>query len=600
MHLRTILPVALVFLCTHSRAQFPDSFTRRVSAISDPAQRLEQYITYLEPLAARDFNAAMAGGAPALRLARSLGNTAAAGRIERVLGEASYFKGQYDVAAGHLYRSVQLLENSGQPVYLGHSLNALAKLYRKTRDLPRALQHYERALGIFREAGDSAGVSMILNESGVVFEYAGNYDAAAARYSASLRIDEERRDPLGISYALSNLAGVFILQKKFAAAEQFLLRALRVRQELKDSFALALTYSDLGSLYLSAQDLGSARSYTDTSNRLAAAMGYRELQRNNLDLLARIAEAGGNNAAALALYRQKSALQDSLFSLEKARSIEELNTRFETLKKEQTIREQQFALDRKNLLLIASAALLVLGTALAYSGYRRRRLVHRHALQQLLIQQQEAATRAIIEAEESERQRIAKELHDGVGQMMSAARMNLSSLGSRLPLGDADNRKTFDNVITLVDESCREVRAVSHNMMPNALLRSSLAAALRAFIDKIDIKALQVHLYTEGLDDRLEDNVQTVLYRVVQECVNNVIRHSGASRLDISLIREGNELTATIEDNGSGFDPQEAAQGLGLRNIRTRIGYLKGSVDFDSRPGRGTLVAFTVPLQERI
>ncbi|RYZ23940.1 MAG: tetratricopeptide repeat protein [Chitinophagaceae bacterium] len=596
MHLRSAFLTALTLLCTCAAGQFPDSFMRRVSAISNPALRLEQYIAHLEPLATRDFDAAMTGGARALALARSLGDSAAAGRVERVLGEASYFKGQYDIAAAHLYRSVQLLEKTDHRQHLGHSLNALAKLYRKTRDLPRALQHYDRALALFRETGDSAGASMILNESGVVFEYAGDYDAAAARYGASLRIDEGRGDQLGISYALSNLAGVYTLQKKYGEAERYLLRALKVRHELKDTFALALNYSDLGTLFLSANAPGRARSYTDTSQRLAVAMGYRELQRNNLDLLARIAEASGDHASALALYRKKSALQDSIISVEKARSIEELNTRFETLKKEQTIREQQYAIARRNFGLIASAALLLLGAALAYSVYRRRRLAHRHALQQLLIEQQEAATRAIIEAEESERQRIAKDLHDGVGQMMSAARMNLSALRSRLPLADGDNRQTFENVIALVDDSCREVRAVSHNMMPNALLKSSLAAAVREFIDKIDHRALQVQLYTEGLDERLEANVETVLYRVVQECVNNVIKHSGASRLDIAIIREGRELTATVEDNGRGFEPGASADGLGLRNIRTRIGYLKGSVEFDSRPGRGTLVALMVPL----
>ena len=95
----------------------------------------------------------------------------------------------------------------------------------------------------------------------------------------------------------------------------------------------------------------------------------------------------------------------------------------------------------------------------------------------------------------------------------------------------------------------------------------------------------------------MESNLETVLYRVIQECVNNVIKHSGANHLDISLIKDKDGISATIEDNGKGFDAREskAFEGLGLKNIRTRIEYLKGTVDFDSTPGRGTLVAIHVP-----
>src|SRR5438045_837600 len=135
-------------------------------------------------------------------------------------------------------------------------------------------------------------------------------------------------------------------------------------------------------------------------------------------------------------------------------------------------------------------------------------------------------------------------------------------------------------------------------MMPNALLKSNLSSAIREFIDKLDQKKLQVHLYTEGLDERLDSNIETVFYRVIQECVNNVIKHAAATTLDISLIKDKDGISATIEDNGTGFDAsdKEKLNGLGLKNIITRIEYLKGTVEFDSTPGKGTLVALHVPV----
>ena len=153
-------------------------------------------------------------------------------------------------------------------------------------------------------------------------------------------------------------------------------------------------------------------------------------------------------------------------------------------------------------------------------------------------------------------------------------------------------------MIQLVDESCREVRTVSHIMMPNALMKNNLSAAIHAFVEKLDKKSLQVHVYTEGLEQRLDSNTELVLYRVLQECVNNVIRHAGASTLDISVTRSAESIVATVEDNGRGFDITDKTkpEGMGLKNIRARVEYLKGTVDIDSIPGQGTVIAIHVPL----
>ena len=134
--------------------------------------------------------------------------------------------------------------------------------------------------------------------------------------------------------------------------------------------------------------------------------------------------------------------------------------------------------------------------------------------------------------------------------------------------------------------------------MPNALLKAGLAVAIRDFIQKIDHRALEVNLYTDGMNERLSANVESVLYRVIQECVNNVIKHSGANKLDLSLIRDEDGLCITVEDNGNGFDTtviSEKDTGIGLKNMQTRISYLKGSIEWDSKPGNGTVVMIYIP-----
>ena len=224
---------------------------------------------------------------------------------------------------------------------------------------------------------------------------------------------------------------------------------------------------------------------------------------------------------------------------------------------------------------------------------QKRKSEHQKKIQLEIIKQQDLSMKAVIEAEEKERQRIAADLHDGIGQLLSAAKMNLSAveddvLESKKPI--------MEKAIALIHESAKEVRDVAHNLMPNVLLKKGLSNAVQEFLNKIDGRVIQVKLHAEGINTKLESNVEAVLYRVIQECVNNVIKHSKASHLDIGITMDNEGISVSIEDNGVGFNPaQIKSDGIGLSNTRSRIEYLKGQMDIDSSPGKGTLIAIFVP-----
>ncbi len=278
--------------------------------------------------------------------------------------------------------------------------------------------------------------------------------------------------------------------------------------------------------------------------------------------------------------------------------------KIETAAKEQKIKllateneVQQLELLKRNIFLAVIGAILLLTLLLGYLFYNRYKLKQEARLHKEVIVQQDLATKAVLNAEENERKRISGELHDGLGQMFSAVKMNLSALTDGLNFKDEHSKEMFGKTMNLVDESCKEVRVISHQMAPNVLLKSGLAAAVRDFISKIDSRKLKINLETFGLQDRLDQNIETVLYRVIQETVNNVIKHSGANSLDIQLNKDNDGVNAMIEDNGKGFDISllEKFEGIGLKNIRTRVNFLKGTVDFSSSPGEGTLIAIFIP-----
>ena len=597
MKIITTLGCCLLFVSSFSQTSVIDSLKKVIASKAPASQRLQSCISICEQLSTRDFDATITYANTGIQLARSLGDSFSVAVCKRSLGIAYYFHGMFNDAATNYYEAIAILEKTNQPKQLALTYNDLAKLQRKTRDFSRSLANYDKAMALFKQLNDSASISMIWNESGVVFEYQKNYKEALLRYNKSLQMARLMQDKLGESYALNFIAGVQTIQKDYVSAEQNLLACIEIRKAIKDTFALALAYTDLGVTYLQAGQYEKSIALLLQSNQYADLTHYADLKLNNLVHLASAEKAKGNFRQALAYQELGGVLKDSLYNISKVKQINELEAKYQTARKDQEISLQKFEITKRNYWLIGTGILLALASMLGYSYYRRFRLKKEKQLQDEIIKQQDLSTKAILQAEENERERIARELHDGVGQMMSAAKMNLSAFESDLKMEDGKQKTAYDRIVNLVDESCREVRAVSHQMMPNALLKKGLASAIREFTDKIDYRILKVDLYSEGLNERIDTNTETVLYRVVQECVNNVIKHSGANHLDISLIKDHDGISVTIEDNGKGFNTteKENAEGIGLKNIRTRITYLKGTVDFDSTPGKGTLVAIHVP-----
>ncbi len=591
-----LLVFSASYYCPHAQQYVFDSLNFVIANSSD-AEKIKAYFLLEEKLLFKDFDACLAASQNGAGLAIKMNDSSSYGGFQNAIGRAYYFKGDYDSAAIYYYKALGILRRSGDRPKLALVLNDLGKLYRKTKDLSRALQMYDEAFDIYKKLNDENGMATILNESGVVFEYKQEYDEAISRYKRSLAIRQKMNDTVGIAYSLNFIGGAATLQKNFTEAEDNLLRSLELRKLLKDSFSIALSHGDLGFMYKEQNNLDKAIEQYNLSNAIATDMKFMDLMLSNYKELAAIAEKKGDYALSLEYYKKQTGLKDSIYTGEKMKQIEQLNAKYQSEKREQQLRLQQTEISRKNYLLagisLASALLVLFG----YTFYRKRQLQNKMVLQDEVMKQQDIAAKAVINAEENERRRIAADLHDGVGQMMSAAKMNLSAFENEISFRDETQKNYFDKLIALVDESCKEIRSVSHQMMPNALLKSGLASAVREFIDRIDNRIIKINLHTEGLNERLDSNTETVLYRVIQECVNNVIKHSGASNLDISLIRDTDGISATVEDNGRGFDTagREQSEGIGLKNIRSRVEFLKGTVDFDSSPGKGTLVAIHIP-----
>ena len=536
----------------------------------------------------------------ALAIRKATNDLAGQGYCLRSLGNLQFDKNNYTEALAYYLDAVPLFEKGndlkglcGDYIWIGNVFN------QGLRQFDKAVEYFHKSLDIAQQLNDTALIGYNYNNLGQAFYNDHKLDQSLTYYQKSKLLKEALKDDYGIGSAYGNISNVYFDQKKYALALAYNDSSLAIRERVNDKKGIATCYLNGANIQLQINNLEVAYAWYQKAIALGTEIDFHEPIIESYSGLSSYYEKKGDAPLALEFYKKYKSASDSIYNADVAEQLHSLQIKFETEKQANRLQEQAFQLSQKNYIIISSLVLLVLVSLLGYSYYRRYRLRQEKKLQTEIMKQQDLSTRAVLKAEEDERERIARELHDGVGQMMSAAKMNLSSFETDLHLQTEKQKIAYGRIVDLVDESCREVRSVSHQMMPNALLKKGLASAISEFVDKIDNRILKVDLYSEGLNERIDSAVETVLYRVVQECVNNVIKHSGANHLDISLIKDSDGISVTIEDNGKGFDTSnpEKFEGIGLKNIRTRIQYLKGTVDFDSTPGNGTLVAIHVPVE---
>lgn len=197
----------------------------------------------------------------------------------------------------------------------------------------------------------------------------------------------------------------------------------------------------------------------------------------------------------------------------------------------------------------------------------------------------------MLRGQEEERGRLARDLHDGLGGMLSGVRQTLNVVKGNQYIPEA-SANSFNRALEMLDSSISELRRVARNMMPEALLKFGLKDAVEDLCHNFSGPSLKVQCQAFGLENRLPESTEVIVFRIVQELLNNVVKHAGADQVLLQLLRDGNRFHLTIEDNGRGFDPKklEEAAGIGWINIRSRVNYLGGEMDLRSAPGKGTSV----------
>jgi signal transduction histidine kinase len=399
--------------------------------------------------------------------------------------------------------------------------------------------------------------------AGLLYMNLNSLNEANESFNKSLAIAERNNAVFSIIQSRMQLGRVLTLQKRFREAESVLLPLLDDIKKTNVAAQFSIIY----------------------------------------DYLSRLYEEWDNYKLALKYYKQFKEISDSVASEQNKQFASGLEIKYETEKKESRIKQleveqqlQQLAMRQKNTLnyfLAGSAIVLLIISLLSYRNYRQKQKLQQQRIRELEKEKHLTATEAVLKGEEQERTRLAKDLHDGLGGMLSGIKYSFQTMKGNLIM-TPDNQQAFERSMDMLDSSIKEMRRVAHNMMPEALVKFGLDVALKDFCNDINQSgALQVSYQSIGLANADIDQITAItIYRIVQELINNTMKHASAKSAIVQVSKTNDTISITVEDDGKGFDPIiiQQAKGIGWSNIHSRVDYLKGKLDVRSEAGKGTSV----------
>jgi two-component system, NarL family, sensor kinase len=316
-----------------------------------------------------------------------------------------------------------------------------------------------------------------------------------------------------------------------------------------------------------------------------------------------------NTKDAFTTLQQAMRLKDSLVTETNVKQINLLGAFYEFEKQQNEISRlqnekaiQAVSVKQKSVLnkvFVASIlGLLVLGY-LGYSNFKKRQQLakHQQELQNQKIidlekNKQLLTVEAMVKGQEEERSRIAKDLHDGLGSLLSGAKLSFINVQETLQLPDL-GKASYEKSLSLLDNAIVDLRKVAQNLMPEAMAKFGLHEALKDFINSIQTSSAAKIVYQQFGEQRKFDSMAEIfIYRIIQELVNNALKHANSSQIIVQLIISSRKVEIAVEDNGKGFDKENLAftKGAGMANIRYRVQYFNGIYDIITAPGKGTSV----------
>lgn len=475
-----------------------------------------------------------------------------------------------------------------------------SEVYKNIKLFDQALFYAKKSFYYANKSQDSAYIIQSTAFLGDAYRAAGKSKEALNTLRTVLILAESRGDIYSQGDINYFLCSYYYDKKDYSSASKYCKKALDLYTQQHAEDRIISVLAELADIYFLNKDFAHAKEtllkqkeLIGIGNTMEERYVYKGLA--NIDLINKDINSWQRNTTLA------DSLEDLFTSSAVKKAVLEINTKYQTSLKEKKIILLQEQKNIQKVLIIGLLLSLMILTVFGLFFYRyinQKKIITEQENIQLKQEKQLMTMDNILKVQEEERSRVAKDLHDGLGGMLSGIKLNLSAMKGNVILQQQD-AGLFAKSIEQLDNAISEMRRVAHNMMPESLLKFGLSQAVQDYCESLnESKVIQVTFKNLGLNERLENSVEIVLYRIIQELVNNVIKHANAKHVFIQLSKNEHLLTLTVEDDGKGFDVKsiENIRGFGLTNIQSRVDYLKGSLNIDSNIETGTSVFVEIPL----
>ena len=627
----------------------PDSLLKKLNTTTNDSVRVRTMLDIGESIESRSTEKSLIYYRQALELAQKIQNKRLILSSLVNLGIGHMESNNLDTAVTYFNLAMPVAAGLRDTNRIAVVYSNLGNAYRYKKDRIKALENFQRSIDLLEKKNDSLrlpavyqNVSIFLTEnndyresivySNKAYRMASAQDDDYTACNALISMSDawfnlgnpgkqfdllqkalplaKRTGDLEESCAIyNNLGFYFITKKDFQKALRQYKLSYEYAAQMANHFHLCEACTRMAEIYQKISKQDSALKYAKKAEDFAREIGSRSDLKEIYLTRAEIEKSMGRANEAYGFLSKALYLGDSLYTTAVSEKIAEMEARYESEKKQQQItaleKDRQISLlslKQKvifNWLMAGLALTLLVVSFLIYLNLRRSRMIARQTekMQQQRIVELEKdhellVVNSLLKGQEEERGRLARDLHDGLGGLLSGVKFSMHHMKDNL-IVTSENMAVFERSLDLIDTSIAELRRIAHNMMPEGLVSYGLDEALKQYCSSINTNGmLRVTYQSVGLSTRMAEAVEITAYRIIQELLNNVLKHAAATEATVQVVREEGRLNIVVEDNGRGFDMKslDEKKGAGWVNIRARVDYLKGQLELNSEPGRGTQV----------
>ena len=561
----------------------------------------------------------------AFLIANSINNKYEQAECLNKLGLIYKKAGEYDKCLDNLFKSLAIRKSLGDSAKIGSSFENIGQVYKniglksgdkktKAENIDTALVYYHKSRKIKEKTGNPEYLGSVYNGLGILYRLRNNLDSSILYYNKTAIIYTVLNDTLKLAKTFSNIGNVYTSRKNYSKATEYYKKAEFNYEAVNSIVGLGQVYFNLGSINQAIKNTDLAVEYYQKSIEKFKQANYKEYVDYVFESLSNLYEKNNRYKDALAYYKIYNSYKDSILNEEKVKAIAELEISYKTKEKEQELslekeKSARIYSEKKNkelMLYILGSLIILILIIVAYiiRNFRQKQklniqeiTIKKQEINRLLQEQEIRSYAALLEGQDSERKRIAEDLHDRLGSTLSTVKLHFQSIEKKIDDLKLDSKKQYDVAYNLLDNAVREVREIAHNLSSGILNKFGLGAALKDLKNTIETSnEIKVDLFLEGSRKKLPSGMEIEIYRVIQELVSNVLKHAGASEIILQLNYLDDNLNITFQDNGIGFNTDKAHEGMGLKNIKARISKYEGGLHVDSGKGNGTTIIIDLPI----